>query len=47
MFIMNALAGVNGIVWATPIADFGAMVVAIILFIPFWRRLTRLVKAQP
>ena len=44
---MNALAGVNGIVWATPIADFGAMVVAIILFIPVWRRLTRLVKAQP
>lgn len=46
MFIMNALAGVNGIVWATPIADFGAMVIAIILFIPFWRRLTRLAKTQ-
>ncbi len=41
MFLMNALAGVNGIVWATPIADFGAMVVAILLFIPFWRKLSR------
>lgn len=44
MFIMNAAAGVNGIVWATPIADFGAMAVAVILFIPFWRRLSGLVR---
>lgn len=40
MFLLNHLAGVNGIVWATPIADLGAMTVAMILFIPFWRRLT-------
>ena len=40
MFLLNHLAGVNGIVWATPIADLGAMTVAILLFIPFWRRLT-------
>ena len=46
MFLMNALAGVNGIVWATPIADFGAMLAAVILFIPFWRKLSRLAKAQ-
>lgn len=39
MLLMNKLAGVNGIVWATPIADFGAMVIAIILFIPFWKSL--------
>lgn len=44
MFIMNAAAGVNGIVWATPIADFGAMAVAVILFIPFWRRLSGFVR---
>ncbi len=37
MFIMNALIGVNGIVWATPIADLGAMIVSIIVFIPFWK----------
>lgn len=40
MFLLNHLAGVNGIVWATPIADLGAMTVSILLFIPFWRRLT-------
>lgn len=39
MFLLNALAGVEGIVWATPIADFGAMLVALMLFIPFWRTL--------
>ena len=39
MFLLNALAGVEGIVWATPIADFGAMLVALMLFVPFWRTL--------
>ena len=39
MFIMNTILGVNGIVWATPIADFSAMVVATILFIPFWKEM--------
>jgi multidrug efflux pump len=39
MFLMNTLLGVNGIVWATPIADIGAMVIAVILFVPFWRKL--------
>lgn len=38
MFLMNALAGLPGIVWATPIADFLAMSVALSLFIPFWRK---------
>jgi len=37
MFIMNAYLGVTGIVWATPIADFGAMVISILLFIPVWK----------
>jgi putative MATE family efflux protein len=39
MFVMNAALGVNGIVWATPIADFGAMVISLLLFIPVWRKL--------
>lgn len=39
MFIMNALSGINGVVWATPIADVAAMLASIILFIPFWRSL--------
>lgn len=34
MFIMNALSGINGVVWATPIADVAAMLASIILFIP-------------
>ena len=42
MFLMNALAGINGIVWATPIADFGAMLVSLALFVPFWKGMARL-----
>lgn len=37
MILMNHLTGINGITWATPMADFGAMVIAILIFIPFWR----------
>lgn len=37
MILMNHLTGINGITWATPMADFGAMVIALIIFIPFWR----------
>ena len=40
MFLMNALLGVSGIAWATPIADLLAMLTALALFLPFWRRLT-------
>ena len=43
---LNALIGVNGIVWATPISDFLAMTVAILLFIPFWKKLKALIKGQ-
>jgi len=39
MFLMNSLLGVNGIVWATPIADFSAMLAAIVLFVPFWKKM--------
>ena len=46
MFLLNHLAGVNGIVWATPIADLSAMTVAILLFIPFWRRLSDQQQAE-
>ena len=41
MFLLNHLAGVNGIVWATPAADLGAMAAAVALFLPFWRKLSR------
>lgn len=39
MILMNDLLGVNGIVWAIPMADFIAMVIAIILFLPFFKKL--------
>lgn len=39
MFIMNAFAGADGIPWATPIADCLAMTAALVLFIPYWRRI--------
>ena len=39
MFIMNAIAGANGIPWATPISDCLAMVTAIILFMPYWKQI--------
>lgn len=46
MLVLNHFAGVNGIVWATPMADVCAMLVAIVLFIPFWRHLRRLAAEQ-
>lgn len=41
MFLMNSLMGVNGVAWATPIADSTAMIVALCVFIPFWRQLKK------
>lgn len=41
MFLLDALAGAGGIAWATPIADFGSMVVAIILFVPQLKRMSQ------
>lgn len=40
MFIMNSIAGANGIPWATPIADLLSMFLALVLFVPYWRKLT-------
>ena len=41
MFIMNGLFGLDGIIWATPMADTGAMLVSLCLLIPFWRHLRK------
>ncbi len=38
MFLMDAAAGAEGIPWATPIADFLAMGIALCLFIPYGKR---------
>ena len=47
MFLLNHLAWVNGIVWATPAADLGAMAAAVALFLPFWRKLSRFERESP
>ena len=39
MFIMRAAAGIDGIVWATPISDFLGMVIAVLFFLPFLKKL--------
>ncbi|MBE6670945.1 MAG: MATE family efflux transporter [Ruminococcaceae bacterium] len=39
MFIMNYIAGASGIPWATPISDVLAMAVALILFVPYWKKM--------
>jgi len=41
MFIMNAAMGADGIPWATPISDLMAMTAALLLFLPYWRKLRR------
>lgn len=41
MFLLDRLAGVKGIVWATPIADVLAMAAAAVLFVPFAGKLRR------
>ena len=46
MFLMDKLAGIEGIVWATPIADCCALIVAVMLFIPFWRRFSQAIPAE-
>lgn len=46
MLLMNAHFGINGIAWATPVADFLAMVVAILVFFPFWRKLSLELKIK-
>lgn len=39
MLLLNGWIGITGIAWATPAADFTAMLIAICLFLPFWRSL--------
>lgn len=41
MFLLDAINGADAIAWATPIADCGAMLVGLILFIPLWRKMNR------
>ena len=44
MFIMNSAMGSQGIPWATPISDALAMLLAILLFVPYWIKLRNTMK---
>lgn len=46
MIIMNKLLGIDGIAWASPIADIVAMCVALVLFITFLLRVNKRLKAE-
>jgi Na+-driven multidrug efflux pump len=46
MFIMNSTLGSQGIPWATPISDAMAMVLALLLFVPYWRKLRNMMKEE-
>ncbi len=39
MFIMDSLLGADGIPWATPISDLLALITALLLFIPYWKKI--------
>ena len=39
MFTMNAALQANGLAWATPISDCAAMIVALLVFIPYWKKI--------
>ncbi len=39
MFALNHFFQINGLVWAIPLADLGALVIAISIFIPFLKKL--------
>jgi len=45
MYLMNHLGGVNGIPWATPIADCLSMAVAVWMFAPCWKELSKALRS--
>ena len=44
MFLMNFLLGVFGVAWATPIAEVLSMLVSLVMFLPTFRMMRRLVR---
>lgn len=47
MIALNARVGIKGVAWATPLADWLALVVALLLFVPFLSRIKRENAAIP
>ena len=41
MFLFNAMFGIGGVAWATPVAEVTSMVVAAVMVIPYIRKLGR------
>lgn len=41
MFLFNMLIGINGIAWATPIADLSALVISLLMTAPYLKKLRR------
>ena len=39
MFLLNHLFQLSGFVWAVPLADLGALIVAVIMFVPYIKKL--------
>ena len=46
MFLLDALGGADAIAWATPIADCGATLVGLALFVPLWKRMGKAGEAS-
>lgn len=46
MFVMDAAMGVDGIPWATPISDMLAMITALVLFIPYWKKVNARIREK-
>lgn len=45
MLIISATAGVNEIPWATPISDLLAMIISLIMFIPYWNSFKKKIQS--
>ena len=41
MFLLEAMLGMNGLVWAQPVVDVLSLLLAVILFIPLYRKMSR------
>ena len=46
MFLLDHLGGAGAIAWATPIADCGAMLASILLFIPLWKSMNSVTEER-
>ncbi|MGN1170127.1 MAG: MATE family efflux transporter, partial [Lachnospiraceae bacterium] len=41
LFILEAVLGINGLIWAQPVADVLSLILAVLLYIPRYRRMYR------